>query len=69
MENHQYKILLVDDEPDVLEFLSYNLKKEGFTVLTCSDGQKAVEIARKEKPSLIILDVMMPGMDGIETCA
>ncbi len=69
MENHQYKILLVDDEPDVLEFLSYNLKKEGFNVLTCSDGQKAVEAARKEKPSLIILDVMMPGMDGIETCA
>lgn len=69
MQNHLAKILLVDDEPDVVEFLSYNLKKEGFSVFSCTNGQEAVEIARKEKPTLIILDVMMPGLDGIETCA
>ena len=68
MENHHTKILLVDDEPDVVEFLSYNLKKEGFTVFSCTNGHQAVEVALKEKPTLIILDVMMPGMDGIETC-
>lgn len=68
MENHQVKILLVDDEPDVIEFLSYNLRKEGFNVFSCLNGQEAIAIAEKEKPSLIILDVMMPGMDGIETC-
>jgi two-component system, OmpR family, alkaline phosphatase synthesis response regulator PhoP len=62
------KILLVDDEADILEFLGYNLKKEGYTVFTASNGRDAVEIARKEQPNLIILDVMMPDMDGIETC-
>lgn len=69
MENHQVKILLVDDEPDVIEFLSYNLKKEGFSVTSCTNGLDAIALAEKEKPSLIILDVMMPGMDGIETCS
>lgn len=69
MDNHNVKILLVDDEPDVIEFLSYNLKKEGFTVFTSANGLQAIEIAQKEKPTLVILDVMMPGMDGIETCA
>jgi two-component system alkaline phosphatase synthesis response regulator PhoP len=64
-----HKILLVDDEPDILEFLSYNLKKEGYTVLTSSNGNDALVLADKEIPDLIILDVMMPGMDGIETCA
>lgn len=68
MNNSEYKILLVDDEPDILEFLSYNLKKEGYTVLNASNGREAVVIAKKEKPHLIILDVMMPDMDGIETC-
>lgn len=63
-----YKILLVDDEPDILEFVSYNLKKEGFEVLTTCDGHEAIRIAKKELPHLIILDVMMPGMDGLETC-
>lgn len=64
----QYKILLVDDEQDILEFLSYNLKKEGYEVFTALNGKQAVEIAKKVCPHLIILDVMMPGMDGIETC-
>ena len=62
------KILLVDDEPDILEFIGYNLKKEGFSVFTAPNGKKAIELARKELPQVIILDVMMPEMDGIETC-
>ncbi|MGE0560407.1 MAG: response regulator transcription factor [Flavobacteriales bacterium] len=62
------KILLVDDENDILEFVSYNLTKEGFQVLTCNNGKEAIKIAQKESPDLIILDVMMPEMDGIETC-
>ncbi len=66
--NNEYKILLVDDEPDILEFLSYNLKKEGYNVFIATNGKEAVAIAKKENPHLIILDVMMPDMDGIETC-
>jgi two-component system, OmpR family, alkaline phosphatase synthesis response regulator PhoP len=62
------KILLVDDEQDILDFLSYNLKKEGYEVLTASNGTDAIAIAKKEIPNLIILDVMMPGLDGMETC-
>jgi two-component system alkaline phosphatase synthesis response regulator PhoP len=62
------KILLVDDEPDIIEFLSYNLRKEGFEVLACNNGKDAIEIAKKELPQLIVLDVMMPNIDGIETC-
>lgn len=68
MSNEKYKILLVDDEPDVLEFLSYNLHKEGYKVYTCSNGNEALQKAEEVHPHLIILDVMMPGMDGIETC-
>ncbi|MBL7901908.1 MAG: response regulator transcription factor [Bacteroidia bacterium] len=68
MSNAKIKILLVDDEPDIVEFLSYNLKKEGYDVLTASNGKDAIEIAKKELPQLIVLDVMMPDMDGIETC-
>ena len=63
------KILIVDDEPDILEFLGYNLRKEGYEVLTASNGNDAISIALKEIPQLIILDVMMPGLDGVETCA
>lgn len=63
------KVLVVDDEPDVLEFLSYNLKKEGFLVFTASNGKEGLSLAIKERPHLVILDVMMPGMDGIETCS
>ena len=68
MNQNALKILLVDDEPDIVEFLGYNLKKEGYEVFTASNGRDAIEIARKEIPHLIILDVMMPDMDGIETC-
>jgi len=68
MSNTHNKILLVDDEQDILEFLSYNLRKEGYEVFTSTNGKKAVEIARDQKPQLIILDVMMPDLDGIETC-
>ena len=61
-------ILIVDDEEDILEFLKYNLKKEDFEVHTASSGRKAINIAQKVNPDLIILDVMMPELDGIETC-
>lgn len=61
-------ILIVDDEVDILEFLEYNLKKEEFDVHTASSGRKAIDIAQKVNPDLIILDVMMPDLDGIETC-
>ncbi len=62
------KILVVDDENDILEFLSYNIKREGAKVYTATNGVAAIEIARKKKPDLILLDVMMPEMDGMETC-
>ena len=62
------KILLVDDEPDIIEFLGYNLTKEGYDVSTASNGKEAIEVAKKVSPDLIILDVMMPEMDGIEAC-
>ncbi|MEA3505102.1 MAG: response regulator transcription factor [Bacteroidota bacterium] len=68
MSEEHYKILLVDDEEDVLEFLSYNLKQEGFSVTTAGDGTEALKKALQTKPHLILLDVMMPKMDGIETC-
>jgi two-component system alkaline phosphatase synthesis response regulator PhoP len=68
MTSKKYKILLVDDEADILEFLGYNLRKEGYSVFMASDGDSAVAIALEEKPHLILLDVMMPGKDGIETC-
>jgi two-component system, OmpR family, alkaline phosphatase synthesis response regulator PhoP len=69
MTNSEITILLVDDEKDILEFLSYNLKKEDFQVITARSGKEAIEKALKHKPHLIVLDVMMPEMDGIETCA
>jgi two-component system alkaline phosphatase synthesis response regulator PhoP len=62
------KILVVDDEEDILEILKYNLEKEGFDVKTAGDGNAGIEIAEKFEPHLIILDIMMPGMDGIEVC-
>jgi len=68
MDNNKYTILLVDDEPDILEFLSYNLKKDDYQVYTANNGEQGIEIAKKINPDLIILDVMMPKMDGIETC-
>ena len=68
MDKRKTKILIVDDEKDILEFVSYNLKREGFIVDTLSNGKTAVDIAKKMHPDLILLDVMMPGMDGIEVC-
>jgi len=62
------KILIVDDEPDILEFMEYNLKKENYEVITASNGKEAIVKAKKEHPDLIILDIMMPEQDGIETC-
>ena len=62
------KILVVDDEEDILEFLSYNISKEGAKVYKANNGLQAIEIAKKKKPDLILLDVMMPEMDGVETC-
>jgi len=68
MENKDTIILLVDDEADILEFLGYNLAREGFQILKARNGQKALDLASEHKPHLIILDIMMPGLDGIETC-
>src|SRR5690554_2285597 len=62
------KILLVDDDPDTLEIIKYNLQKENYRVLTADNGEEAIRIAKKEKPDLVILDVMMPEMDGMEAC-
>ncbi|MCB0560139.1 MAG: response regulator transcription factor [Lewinellaceae bacterium] len=62
------KILVVDDEPDILEFLRYNLIKEGYNVLTAGNGEEGLKIAMAELPNLIILDIMMPKMDGVEVC-
>lgn len=67
MEN-KMDILIVDDEQDILDFLEYNLKKEGFTVATASSGNEALKVAVQVKPDLILMDVMMPERDGIETC-
>ncbi len=68
MDNLNYKVLVVDDEPDILEFIEYNLKKEGYEVFTASNGQEGIEKAKAIQPNLIILDVMMPVLDGIEAC-
>lgn len=68
MGSENFKILLVDDEPDILEIVSYTLKSDGYLVFTAENGIKAIELAKKVKPQLIILDVMMPEMDGIEAC-
>lgn len=62
------KVLLVDDEQDILVLLKYNLEKENFLVQTASNGREGIEIAKEFKPDIIVLDVMMPEMDGIETC-
>lgn len=68
MAKQNQKILVVDDESDILELLKYNLSKEGYDVKTALDGMKGVEIAKTFKPDLIILDIMMPKQDGVETC-
>lgn len=68
MKKKEIKILLVDDEPDILEIVGYNLSAEGYEVMTAKNGMEGVAKAKKKKPHLIILDVMMPEMDGIEAC-
>lgn len=68
MKKKEIKILLVDDEQDILEIIGYNLSQEGYQVFTANNGREAVEKAQKELPNLIILDVMMPEMDGMEAC-
>lgn len=68
MSTAKQKILIVDDEPDILELIEYNLKKEGYQVYLASNGQDGVAMAKKIHPDLIILDIMMPKMDGIEAC-
>jgi len=68
MKESKIKILLVDDEPDILEILSFNLSNEGYKIFTAENGKEALDVAVKQLPDLIILDVMMPIMDGVETC-
>ncbi|MEE2723319.1 MAG: response regulator transcription factor [Bacteroidota bacterium] len=68
MKKKHIKILLVDDEPDVVEIIRYNLDKEGYKLITASNGKEALDEAKKNIPHLIIMDVMMPKMDGIEAC-
>ena len=68
MESNDFKVLLVDDEQDVLEFMKYNLEKEGFWVYTATNGSEGIEVAKRVKPHLIVLDLMMPIKDGITTC-
>lgn len=68
MDNTKFKILVVDDEKDILEFVGYNLKKEGFIVYTAANGVEAVKQTKKHKPHLILMDVMMPEMDGMDAC-
>jgi len=68
MKKKDIRILLVDDEQDILEIVGYNLSAEGYQVITADNGAEAVKVAKKKSPHLIILDVMMPGMDGIEAC-
>lgn len=68
MQQKGYKILIADDEPDILEILSYNLTKEGYDVITAADGDEAIEKASKYNPHLIILDMMMPKKTGVQVC-
>lgn len=62
------QILVVEDEEDILELIEFNLKKEGYQVATATSGEKAIELARRNPPQLILLDIMLPGMDGLEVC-
>src|ERR1043166_9357394 len=68
MDKAQKKILIVDDEPDIREFVSYNLTRKGYTVFTAPDGKTGFEMAVEFRPHLIILDVLMPLLNGFETC-
>ncbi|MDH5476498.1 MAG: response regulator transcription factor [Cyclobacteriaceae bacterium] len=68
MKDKQHKVLVVDDEQSILELLTYNLEKEGYEVKSASDGFEAVEVAKDFKPEVILMDIMMPNQDGVETC-
>jgi len=68
VDSKAIKILLVDDDPDIQEFMTYNLRKANYTVFSATNGFDALDEAKKQKPDLIILDVMMPGMDGMQVC-
>jgi two-component system alkaline phosphatase synthesis response regulator PhoP len=68
MKKKDIKILLVDDEQDILEIVGYNLTQEGYQIVTATNGKEAIQVAKKELPQLIIMDVMMPEMDGMEAC-
>lgn len=68
MDNRSWKILIADDEPDILELLQYTLLKEGYQVITAQDGNEAVQKAQQTLPDLVILDIMMPGKNGVEVC-
>ena len=68
MKKKEIKILLVDDEPDIIEIIRFNLEQEGYQISSASDGLEAIKVAEKELPHLIIMDVMMPNLDGIEAC-
>lgn len=69
MDTSNIKILIVDDEKDIIEFLQYNFEKEGYHVFTARNGEKGRELAIQTNPDLIILDIMMPGIDGVELCS
>lgn len=62
------KIVIIEDEPDILEVLSYNLKREGYEVLAANDGVRGLALVRRERPDMVLLDLMLPGMDGVEIC-
>ena len=62
------KIVVIEDEPDILEIIDYNLSKEGFEVCSALDGERGLELVKKEVPDLVLLDLMLPGLDGIEVC-
>lgn len=68
MSKPEFTILIADDEPDIVEFVSYNLKKESYKVISAGDGLEAVKLAKEHKPDLILLDIMMPKLDGIGAC-
>jgi DNA-binding response OmpR family regulator len=62
------KVLIVEDDKDIVKILEYNLNKDGFRALTCRNGEDAIDLVKKEKPEIVILDLMLPGMDGLEVC-
>ena len=68
MENSKKQILIIEDEPDIQELLSFNLDKNGYKVFSASNGEKGLEVARKEHPDLILLDLMLPGINGLDVC-